>query len=182
MQIVDLRQIQARVLDPLFQEETRHWRDELHWDYRSSIELIRRFIDSRSLDGYVAMEDGSPAGYGFYVLEDHKELIGGLFISSRFSQEPYARARNRNRNHAARHSASGTRRSPADALRHRTRSRFSLAVFRTVHAPVHVADARRRQLGGALSSTGLRLEPWTDRAFESAARLIQLGLRRSREQ
>src|ERR1700723_3179417 len=92
MQIVDLRQTQARNLDPLFQEETRHWRDELHWDYRSSIELIRRFIDSRSLGGYVAMEDGSPAGYGFYVLEDHKGLIGGLFVSSNFTQDPITKS------------------------------------------------------------------------------------------
>src|ERR1700679_1183622 len=92
MQIVDLRQTQARILDPLFQEETRHWRDELHWDYRSSIELIPRFIDSRSLGGSVTMEDGQAAGYGSYVLEDHKGLAGGLFVSSRFSQEPYTRA------------------------------------------------------------------------------------------
>src|ERR1700675_1447002 len=91
MQIFDLRQIQARTLDPLFQEEARHLRDELHWDYRSSIELIRRFIDSRSLGGYVSMEDGNPAGYGFYVLEDHKGLVGGLFVSSRFAQAPFTR-------------------------------------------------------------------------------------------
>ena len=62
----------------LFQEEARHWRDELHWDYRPSIDLIRKFIDSRALGGYVAIENGQPAGYGFYVLEDHKGLIGGL--------------------------------------------------------------------------------------------------------
>src|ERR1700689_3472776 len=35
-----------------------------------------------------------------------------------------------------------------------------------------LADAK---LGGTPSSTGLRIEPWTDRAFESAARLIQLA-------
>jgi len=35
-----------------------------------------------------------------------------------------------------------------------------------------LADAK---LGGTPLSTGLRLEPWTDRAFESAARLIQLA-------
>src|SRR5580658_3226506 len=65
MQIVDLRQTQARVLDPLFQEETRHWRDELHWDYRPSVDLIRKFVDSHSLGGYVAMEEDKPTGYGF---------------------------------------------------------------------------------------------------------------------
>ena len=86
-QILDLRQIQSRSLEPLFQEEIRHWRDELHWDYRPSVELIRKFIDSRALGGYAAMEDGRPAGYGFYVLEDHKGLIGGLYVSSNYAQE-----------------------------------------------------------------------------------------------
>ena len=56
MQIVDLRQLHSRSLDLLFQEEARHWRDELHWDYRPSIELIRKFIDSRALGGYAAIE------------------------------------------------------------------------------------------------------------------------------
>ena len=62
----------------LFQEEAQRWREELHWDYRPSIELVRKFIDSRALGGYAAIENGRPAGYGFYVLEDHKGLIGGL--------------------------------------------------------------------------------------------------------
>src|SRR5579863_10118358 len=86
MEIVDLRQVHSRSLDVLFQEEARHWREELHWDYLPSIDLIRKFIDSRSLSGYLAMKDGRPAGYGFYVLEDHKGLIGGLFVSSQFPQ------------------------------------------------------------------------------------------------
>ncbi len=88
MQIVDLRQVRARSLETLFQEEVLRWREELHWDYRPSIDLIRQFVDSRALGGYVATENGSPAGYGFYVLEDHKGLIGGLFVSSHAQQAP----------------------------------------------------------------------------------------------
>jgi hypothetical protein len=91
MEIVDLRQYPSRSLEPLFQQETRRWRDELHWDYRPSIELIRKFIDSRALGGYVVTEQGKPAGYGFYVLEEHKGLIGGLFVSSDYDQEPITR-------------------------------------------------------------------------------------------
>jgi len=91
MQIVDLRQVHSKTLDVLFQEEARHWRDELHWDYRPSIDLIRKFIDSRSLNGFLALDNGRPAGYGFYVLEDHKGLVGGLFVSPRYSQEELSR-------------------------------------------------------------------------------------------
>src|ERR1700723_4820698 len=86
MQIVDLRQLHSRSLERLFREETDRWRDELQWDYRPSIDLVRKFIDSRALGGYAAVEDGRPAGYGFYVLEDHKGLIGGLFVSSDYAQ------------------------------------------------------------------------------------------------
>src|ERR1700722_11607292 len=88
MQIADLRQTHSRTLDALFQEEIRRWREDLYWDYRPSIDLIRKFIDSRALGGYAAIENGQPAGYGFYVLEDHKGLIGGLFVSSQFDQAP----------------------------------------------------------------------------------------------
>ena len=69
MQILDLRQVSSRTLEPLFAEEARQWRHELHWDYRPSLELIRKFVDSRALRGAVAIDDERPAGYGFYVLE-----------------------------------------------------------------------------------------------------------------
>jgi len=40
MNIIDLRQTTVRQLEPLLLEEARHWRDELHWDYRSALDLI----------------------------------------------------------------------------------------------------------------------------------------------
>src|ERR1700683_4902482 len=88
MQIVDLRQVHSRSLEGLFREETDRWRDELQWDYRPSIDLVPQIIHSRALGGDAAVEDGRPAGYGFYVLEDHKGLIGGLFVSAQYSQGP----------------------------------------------------------------------------------------------
>ena len=86
MPIVDLRQMNSRQLEPLLEEEARHWREELHWDYRGSLELIKKFLDARSLAGCAVVENGQPAGYGFYVLEEHKGLVGGLFVSPRFRQ------------------------------------------------------------------------------------------------
>jgi len=84
--IVDLRQLSVRQLEPLLQEESRFWRDELRWDYRNSIDLIRRFVDARSLAGAAILENGQVAGYVFYVIEDYKGLIGGLFVSPRYDQ------------------------------------------------------------------------------------------------
>lgn len=176
MQIIDLRQVQSRSLDVLFQEETRHWRDELHWDYRSSVDLIRRFIDARSLGGFVALEDGKPAGYGFYVLEDHKGLIGGLFVSSHYPQAPITekllgemldelREAPRLQRIEAQLMPFGTELDPALLSRY----------FRLHARQFMLLSLAKAMLSGAPLSAGLRIEPWTDRAMESAARLIQLA-------
>ncbi|HWW50805.1 MAG TPA: GNAT family N-acetyltransferase [Verrucomicrobiae bacterium] len=176
MQIVDLRQLHSRSLDALFQEEVRHWREELYWDYRPSIDLIRKFIDSRALGGYAALEDGHAAGYGFYVLEDHKGLIGGLFVSPHFPQTPITqrlltemlgalRATPRLERVEAQLMPFGTELDPSFLSQY-----FRLHARQFMVLPIANAKLLAKPL-----STGLRIEPWTDRAFESAARLIQLA-------
>ncbi|HEY2352380.1 MAG TPA: GNAT family N-acetyltransferase [Candidatus Acidoferrum sp.] len=90
MNIVDLRQTTVRQLEPLLEEESRHWHRELHWDYRGALELIKRFLEARALSGSVAFENGSAAGYSFYVMEDQKGLIGGLYVSAHFPQSAIA--------------------------------------------------------------------------------------------
>jgi len=87
MQIVDLRQLTSRQLDPLLAEEALQWWEELRWDYHSSTALIKKFIDARSLTGSAILENGTPVGYAFYVLEERKGLVGGLFVSPSYSQQ-----------------------------------------------------------------------------------------------
>jgi ribosomal protein S18 acetylase RimI-like enzyme len=84
VEILDLRHLTAHDLEPLLQEEIELWRQQLLWDYNASADLIRRFLDSRSLPGYAAMEHGRVAGYSFFVYEDHKGLIGDLFAVRAF--------------------------------------------------------------------------------------------------
>ena len=90
MNIVDLRQTTVRQLESLLEEESRHWRKELHWDYRGALELIKRFLEARALAGSVAFENGNAAGYSFYVMEEQKGLIGGLYVSAQFPQSAIA--------------------------------------------------------------------------------------------
>jgi ribosomal protein S18 acetylase RimI-like enzyme len=176
MQIVDLRQVHSRSLEMLFEEEARHWRDELHWDYSPSIDLIRRFIDSHSLNGYVALDDGRPTGYGFYVLEDHKGLIGGLFVSSKAPQGMVTRE------------LIGEMIESLHATPRLQRIEAQLMPFGTELEPAYLSKFFRlhtRQfmllriseatLSGKNLSAGLRIDAWTDRAFEPAAKLIQLA-------
>ena len=86
MHLVDLRQLNTRQLSPLLEEESRVWREELHWDYRVSIDLIKKFLDSHSLAGFAAINENAATGYGFYVIEEHKGLLGDLFVSPAHSQ------------------------------------------------------------------------------------------------
>lgn len=176
MQIVDLRTLQSRSLEGLFQEEIRHWREELHWDYRSSIELIRRFIDSRALGGYAALDKDVPVGYGFYVLEDHKGLIGGLFVSSRCAQRQATQALLSEMLGALR----GTPRLERIEAQLMPFGSELDPAFLSQHFRLHprqfmLLSLAESNLCGKTLSNGLRIDPWSDRAFEPAARLIQLA-------
>lgn len=176
MQIVDLRQVHSRSLESLFREEVQRWRDELRWDYRPSIDLVRKFIDSRALGGYAAINDGHPAGYGFYVIEDHKGLIGGLFVSSHPAQAAITqrlltemldalRSTPRLERIEAQLMPFGSELDPA----------FLSQQFKLHNRQFMLLPIDQAKLGGKAISAGLRIEPWTDRAFDSAARLIQLA-------
>lgn len=80
LEMVDLRRLQSRDLEPLLKEEAAAWREELDWDFARSAELVRRFVDMRALNGAALMEDGEAAGYVYYVVEDNKALIGDLYV------------------------------------------------------------------------------------------------------
>jgi ribosomal protein S18 acetylase RimI-like enzyme len=192
MAIVDLRQLTARQLEPLLQEEVRFWRDELHWDYRNSIEVIRRFVDARSLAGAAVLEGGEPAGYTFYVIEEHKGLVGGLFVSQRFPQEELAKqllgevlATLRALPQISRIEAQlmpfGCPLDPALAFhgfRISTRNFMLLDLkdaaaqrARGATAAAHVPSAS----GDGVPGAGLVLERWEQRHLNASARLIQLA-------
>jgi ribosomal protein S18 acetylase RimI-like enzyme len=80
LEIIDLRRMVGRELDPLLLEETGEWRDRLDWDFARSAELIRHFADERALTGAAVLERGEVIGYGYSVLEDRKGLIGDLYV------------------------------------------------------------------------------------------------------
>jgi len=79
-EVVDLRRISGRQLEPLLLEETVEWDRELDWDFGRSADLVRQYADSRGLNGVVMLNRGEVAGYGYCVLEDHKGLVGDLYL------------------------------------------------------------------------------------------------------
>jgi ribosomal protein S18 acetylase RimI-like enzyme len=79
-EIVELRRLNTRDLEPLLQEETAAWWHALEWDFAKSADLVRRFIDLRALNGYALVIEGAAIGYVYFVLEDSKGLLGDLYV------------------------------------------------------------------------------------------------------
>ncbi|MGH9775469.1 MAG: GNAT family N-acetyltransferase [Candidatus Acidiferrales bacterium] len=176
MQIADLRQMTSRSLEALFDEEVRQWQEELHWDYRPSVDLIAKFIDARSLAGYVALEDRKPCGYGFYVLEDRKGLIGDLYASPRCSQAEVSAQ-------LLREMLAAIRGMPRIERVEAQLMPFGVALdaaltahqFRLHGRQFMYLPLEEARLGNAALSAGLRMERWSDRAFDPCARLMLLA-------
>ncbi len=81
MEVLDLRHFSSVDLRPLMQDEVQMWSRLLSWDYAASADMILRYVDSRILPGYAAVERGRIMGYAFFVYEGNKGVIGDLFIA-----------------------------------------------------------------------------------------------------
>jgi len=77
----DLRTFSAVQLESLLNEEAAEWRSILDWDFGRSADLVRRFVDLRALNGAVLLEGRICKGYCYYVFEEHKGLMGDLFVT-----------------------------------------------------------------------------------------------------
>jgi ribosomal protein S18 acetylase RimI-like enzyme len=82
VEIFDLRHYTSADLRPLLTAEAEQWGRSMAWDYRSSAEMVLRYIDSKILPGYVAIENGKIVGYSFFVYEGSKGVIGDMFVHS----------------------------------------------------------------------------------------------------
>lgn len=83
VRLVDLLHLGPGSLNAILEEETAVWRSTLDWDFRSSAGLVRHFHDIRALSGVAMLVGGIPAGYAYHVAEDHKGLIGDLYLMRR---------------------------------------------------------------------------------------------------
>jgi ribosomal protein S18 acetylase RimI-like enzyme len=80
LEIVDIRRLTSRELNPLLLEETAEWNRELDWDFAKSADLIRKFADARGLAGVALMDRGEAVGYSYAIVEDGKGLIGDIYV------------------------------------------------------------------------------------------------------
>jgi ribosomal protein S18 acetylase RimI-like enzyme len=177
MSIVDLRQLSSRQIEPLLSEEAQHWREELRWDYRASLDLIKKFMDAKSLAGCAAMEAGQALGYSFYVIEEHKGLLGGLYVSPGHQQRPLAEQLLANVLETLR-AIPGVERIEAQLIPFGCEFDDALVRqgFRTYPRQFMVLDlGHARGATAPNAGAALAIERWNDRYFAACARLIQLA-------
>lgn len=89
LEIVDLTQVTAQQLAPLFQQELETWRRRFRWDFRASVDLLTRYIKMQSLYGYALKAGNRIAGYTYFVCEGRKGLIGDFFVTEEFGEPEY---------------------------------------------------------------------------------------------
>ncbi len=78
--IVDLSLVPAHNLEMLLNDEISTWQQRFRWDFRPSADLLRRFAQSKSLAGFALQLGSELIGYTYYVFEEHKALIGDLYL------------------------------------------------------------------------------------------------------
>ena len=91
-EIVELSQLGASDLDGLLAEEIEIWRERFAWDFRPSADLLRRFVQARSLLGYALRVGTHVVGYAYFVVEGRKGLIGDFYVQNSYGGDPYETA------------------------------------------------------------------------------------------
>jgi ribosomal protein S18 acetylase RimI-like enzyme len=79
-ELIELRDLRSDDLKYLLEEEIGVWRQDLEWDFQSSAGLVERFVDQCALSGYALAERGKVFGYSYFVHDEHKGLIGDLYV------------------------------------------------------------------------------------------------------
>jgi ribosomal protein S18 acetylase RimI-like enzyme len=173
--IVDLRYLRAERLEPLLEEETAAWQQDLDWDFRPSANLVRRFVGMQALAGHALCAADEVIGYAYHVSEEHKGLIGDLYVrkawctAGAINQLLEATLGALSANSAVKRVESqlmilGPDDEMAVPLRNRSRN--------------HTRNFMTLDLSGAAafpespSGARLRMEPWHERWHEPSAQLI----------
>jgi len=182
VEILDLRHFSSADLRSLLDEEVEMWGEALAWDYRSSAEMILRYVDAKILPGYAAVERGGLVGYAFFVYEGSKGVIGDLFVSPHRSDTRAVEGRLADHVIETLQQSPGVHRVEAQLLTHQTgelaepflangfqryRRLFLCQDLRSDDAPVFPAA----------SFDAIHIRRWTENDYQHAAGVITTAYR-----
>lgn len=177
--IVALHHVSAQDLTELLEQEHSEWRKILDWDISDASELVDRFVRMQSLNGFALLRGARVIGYLYFVREEHKALIGDMYVmpGERTQENSYALLE-----------------AAVDALRaapgvHRIESQFLLEYLsagRSVARPfsnrltIYPRKFMMAHLKGPSALAPrvreqVRIEPWRPHHHEASAWLIASG-------
>jgi len=140
------------------------------------LELIKRFLESHPLAGCVAFENGAAVGYSFYVMEEQKGLIGGLYVSSEYDQAAIGRKLLEEMLFSMRALPQLTRIEaqlmPFGGPVDQPLSEQGFHLYTRQFMSLDVANVRESAAG---ATARMRLDRWHDRYFDPCAKLIYLS-------
>ena len=175
LELAPLSRLKSGALDRLLEEEIAEWRELLWWDFRASADLVRHYIDIQILNGFALLGAGAPVGYSYYVIDEHKGLIGDLYVRGRWRT-----AENEHRLLDA--TVDTLVRAPSVRRIESQLMMFSTARERVLpHSRLAHAHPRNFMLASLADVTGLPpgratrgvfIEPWDERRYEEAAQVI----------
>ena len=182
LDVLDLRHFQSHDLAALLAEEAAVWAAKLHWDFRPSCDIVARYLDLHALSGYALIEGRAPVGYSYYVHEDHKVLIGDLFVS-----EPYRtlEAQHNLLRHVvetAQHTP-GVRRIEGQLMMLESAAVSTLypagqlSIFERNFMLAEGVGGLHRESFGPAPPSGIAFEHWSEQQMEPAAQLIARAYR-----
>jgi ribosomal protein S18 acetylase RimI-like enzyme len=181
-EILDLRHFSSADLRPLLDEEVESWGETLAWDYRSSSEMILRYVDAKILPGYAAVERGSLVGYSFFVYEGSKGVIGDLFVSPRRAEVRTIEMRLLDHVLETLQQSPGVHRVEAQLLAHHTGEvaapfvRNGFQRFRRLFLSLELAGREDAPMTAqALKDVAIRR--WTESDYQPAASIITAAYR-----
>ena len=188
MEILDLRHFRSADLRPLLEEESAVWSEQLDWDYGPSAEMILRYLDARILPGYAAVEEGSLAGYAFFVYEGSKGIIGDLFVRAQAEPQTANGAQSlgeRLLGHVIEtlQNSPGIHRVEAQLLPHpagslaRPFNQGGFARHPRLFMNLALAGLRQAGLGERRAAEEVEIRPWAEGDFHPAAAVITAAYR-----
>ncbi len=182
-EILDLRHFSSADLRPLLDQEVATWGEALAWDYRSSSEMILRYVDAKILPGYAAVERGSLVGYSFFVYEGSKGVIGDLFVSPRRADVRAVEMQLLDHVIETLQQSPGVHRVEAQLLAHDTGEVAAPFLgngfqrFRRLFLSLNLRGAEGSAIAAPRSLKDVAIRPWTEADYQPAAGIITAAYR-----
>jgi ribosomal protein S18 acetylase RimI-like enzyme len=181
VEILDLRHFSSTDLRPLLEDEIAVWAQRLSWDYSGSAEMILRYLDSKILPGYAAIERGSVFGYSFFVYEQSKGVIGDLFVRNGARTSNRQEVEERLLTHVIEtlQQSPGIHRVEAQLLAHETGEvvRPFLQQGFSRHPRVFMSKAIPAVAPSPTVGTEFEIRPWSEQEYQSVAAVITAAYR-----